>query len=135
MESKQVTILAGRGKPSVVDGIGTAASFYAPQAICYSAASGGGSLLIAEKVSSQIRCVNPATQHQKFTLNRLLTSALMESGGLTIQALILIIVDFAQSQSTYTYCVLSRMCCFVSRYRMGWGFRSLTAFVVLVQMK
>ncbi len=87
MESVTVTTVAGNDLRQFVDGIGTAATFFYPDDVCYSEAS--GSLLIADCDSDRIRCFFPATDKRKSLLRRALTSALVESDALSVHALIL----------------------------------------------
>ncbi len=55
MESIQVVTIAGSGEVSCVDGIGTAASIFGAEGICYVESS--GALLIAETTAHRIQCL------------------------------------------------------------------------------
>ncbi len=100
MESVTITRIAGSGEKASVDGIGTAAAFCGLQHICYSEST--NMMLIAEdddlsrRHPSRIRCMFPATERLKSTLN----SVLMESGALSIQPLISMIHDYAKTNSS-----------------------------------
>ena len=52
-----VTTLAGSGTPGLVNGTGTAASFYQPIGIC---ADGSGNIYVADNMSSVFRMITPA---------------------------------------------------------------------------
>ncbi len=98
MQSIQVSTIAGSGVDDCIDGVGTAAAFGRPTAICYSEAS--GMLLVSDGNAKRIRSVpvTAVTERRSADLKRSLTAALMESGAIPIQ-LILIIHDFVRPYS------------------------------------
>ncbi len=71
---------------------GTAASFIAPEGICYSETD--GSLLVTDTGSHEIRRMYPTNEKRKSALDRALSTALFESDALPIQPLIAIVSDF-----------------------------------------
>ncbi len=71
MDSVVVTTIAGSGRASWVDGIGTAASFDGAIGICYSQSR--DALLIAELDSNRVRCLYPATEQRRKALTHSLS--------------------------------------------------------------
>ncbi len=103
------------------DGIGTAAIFDRPQGMCYSEAT--DSLLIAE--GSRIRRLYLATSDtRKGGLKQALSTSLVESGAMSVDALIAIILEFALENSTTLHRIaltcfgVDRMLCCVTKIQM-----------------
>ncbi len=103
-----VTTIAGSSASAVRDGSGTSAAFTCAEAIAYSELS--DSLLVAEDVSHHVRRVYPSsltTKHRSDELKRLVIVSLYESGALPIQAILLIISEYAIANSTMRAALIS----------------------------